>query len=64
MTGFARARAAMVERQLAARGIADPAILAAVPRERFVPVEHVAEAYDDTPGGDRSRNAGDVRPAC
>jgi len=42
----------MVERQIAARGIDDPAILAAfraIPRERFVPPERIAEAYDDAP---------------
>ncbi|RLB53611.1 MAG: protein-L-isoaspartate O-methyltransferase [Deltaproteobacteria bacterium] len=44
----------MVERQIAARGIRDQAVLDAmrdVPRERFV-AEHLAEfAYDDTPLG-------------
>ncbi|MBW2461355.1 MAG: protein-L-isoaspartate(D-aspartate) O-methyltransferase [Deltaproteobacteria bacterium] len=44
----------MVERQIAARGIRDRAVLGAmreVPRERFV-AEHLAEfAYDDTPLG-------------
>ena len=40
----------MVARHLAARGIADPAVLAAmgaVPREAFVPVGERAHAYDD-----------------
>jgi protein-L-isoaspartate(D-aspartate) O-methyltransferase len=52
MTDFERAREEMVERQIAARRIDDPAILAAfraVPRERFVPAAHVASAYDDSP---------------
>ena len=45
-------RAAMVERQLRARDITDPAVLAAmgrVPRHRFVPEARQAMAYDDTP---------------
>ena len=46
------ARARMVEKQIAARGIADPAILdavRAVPREEFVP-DHLSEfAYEDGP---------------
>ncbi len=45
-----RQRAAMVERQIAARGIADARVLAAmarVPRERFVPVDLAHAAYDD-----------------
>jgi len=40
----------MLERQLAARGIDDVRVLAAmdrVPRDRFVPVERQAEAYSD-----------------
>ncbi len=48
----AREREAMVTRQIAARGIRDPRLLAAmrrVPRERFVPAELAALAYDDTP---------------
>jgi protein-L-isoaspartate(D-aspartate) O-methyltransferase len=52
MTDFAALREAMVERQIAGRGIDDPALLAAmrdVPREAFVPT-HLAEfAYDDSP---------------
>ena len=46
------ARHAMVERQLAARGIRDPRVLAAmraVPRELFVPEDAVDYAYDDGP---------------
>ncbi len=40
----------MVERQVAARGVRDPRVLAAlrdVPRERFVPAARAAEAWDD-----------------
>ena len=40
----------MVERQLRRRGISDPCVLAAMaelPRERFVPAEVAAQAYDD-----------------
>jgi protein-L-isoaspartate(D-aspartate) O-methyltransferase len=47
---FDRRRAEMVSRQLAARGIADPSVLAAmgeVPRERFVPAALMERAYDD-----------------
>lgn len=47
---FEEARAAMVRDQIAARGIRDPALLAAlgaVPRELFVPAELVEFAYDD-----------------
>jgi len=42
----------MVDTQIAARGIRDPAVLAAmrkVPRHLFVPAEHAAAAYEDTP---------------
>lgn len=49
---FVEQRVEMVERQLAARGIADPRVLAAfasVPRERFVPDELIDRAYDDMP---------------
>jgi protein-L-isoaspartate(D-aspartate) O-methyltransferase len=45
-----RARAAMIERQLRARGVADERVLAAfarVPRELFVPPELRRHAYDD-----------------
>ena len=52
MADFSAARERMVERQIAARGIADPRILdafRAVPREAFVP-EHLSEfAYEDSP---------------
>jgi protein-L-isoaspartate(D-aspartate) O-methyltransferase len=47
-----RARALMVETQIAARGVRDPAVLAAmrlVPRERFVGAALRSSAYDDTP---------------
>ncbi len=46
--GFARERHAMVERQLAAEGIHDPRVLAAmegVPRHLFLPPERWDEAY-------------------
>ena len=45
-------RLAMVETQIAARGVTDPAVLAAmraVPRHRFVPEAQRPLAYDDTP---------------
>lgn len=45
-------RAAMVERQVARRGLADPAVLdalRAVPREAFVPEELAPHAYEDSP---------------
>ena len=48
---FTRKREHMVERQIAARGIADPAVLAAmrtVPRHRFVPPDLAWRAYDDS----------------
>jgi protein-L-isoaspartate(D-aspartate) O-methyltransferase len=48
----AEARAVMVSRQIAARGIGDPRVLDAmrrVPRERFVPPRQSAEAYEDRP---------------
>jgi protein-L-isoaspartate(D-aspartate) O-methyltransferase len=51
MTDFAAARQAMVRKQLAGRGIHDPAVLramAAVPRERFVPEREAPHAYDDS----------------
>ncbi len=47
-----RRRAYMVQTQIADRGICDEAVLAAlreVPRPRFVPAEHRASAYEDTP---------------
>ena len=46
------ARQAMVDQQLARRGIADPRVLAAmrkVPREHFVPAFLRANAYEDRP---------------
>jgi protein-L-isoaspartate(D-aspartate) O-methyltransferase len=46
------ARSEMVERQLRARDIHSPLVLdamAAVPRHLFVPPEHAAEAYSDSP---------------
>lgn len=42
----------MVEQQLRARGVTDPAVLAAfaaVPREQFVPAAYAEEAYRDEP---------------
>ena len=52
MDPFADARNRMVARQIAARGIDDPALLAAfraVPREQFVAPEYARAAYDDRP---------------
>ena len=52
MTDFAKLRERMVERQIAARGIRDPAVLAAfrsVPRETFVAEDLAHSAYDDGP---------------
>ncbi|HYJ30388.1 MAG TPA: protein-L-isoaspartate(D-aspartate) O-methyltransferase [Allosphingosinicella sp.] len=52
MPDFAELREHMVERQIAARGIADERILAAfraVPREEFVPARSRARAYEDGP---------------
>jgi protein-L-isoaspartate(D-aspartate) O-methyltransferase len=49
---YARARERMVQTQIAARGISDPATLRAmgrVPRHLFVPVSYSAEAYSDQP---------------
>lgn len=49
---FAAQRQAMVETQLVGRGIRDPAVLAAmrtVPREAFVPVDWMDDAYHDGP---------------
>jgi len=45
-------RLAMVERQIAARGVRDPRVLdalRAVPRHWFVPESQAARAYEDTP---------------
>jgi len=52
MRDFARLRRQMVNTQLAARGIRDPAVLEAmriVPREVFVPADKVQLAYADSP---------------
>jgi protein-L-isoaspartate(D-aspartate) O-methyltransferase len=52
MTDFAELRGQMVERQIAGRGIRDPALLDAmrsVPREEFVASEDRAQAYGDHP---------------
>jgi protein-L-isoaspartate(D-aspartate) O-methyltransferase len=49
---FAAARARMVEDQIAARGVRDPRVLAAmreVPRHLFVPPDQQPMAYDDVP---------------
>jgi protein-L-isoaspartate(D-aspartate) O-methyltransferase len=49
---LSRERAAMVDDQVAVRGVADREVLAAmrkIPRHRFVPPELAARAYDDTP---------------
>jgi protein-L-isoaspartate(D-aspartate) O-methyltransferase len=48
----AKKRNAMIEMQLVARNIRDPAVLAAmhaVPRDAFVPPECIEEAYEDRP---------------
>src|SRR6187549_1105921 len=50
MTDFAALRKRMVAGQIEARGIDDPAVLAAmrmVPREQFVAPDWAAAAYDD-----------------
>ncbi|MFZ2492863.1 MAG: protein-L-isoaspartate(D-aspartate) O-methyltransferase [Thermoanaerobaculia bacterium] len=47
-----RARLAMVDRQIAARGVKDERVLEAmrrIPRHRFVPDDHAALAYEDHP---------------
>lgn len=52
LADFTRARDAMVSEQIAARGVSDAAVLAAmrtVPRERFVDDGLRAYAYDDAP---------------
>ncbi len=52
MDRFAVARDRMVAKQIAARGIIDPALLAAfraVPREAFVDPDYAADAYGDHP---------------
>ena len=48
----AHARAGMVERQIAARGVKDPRVLDVmrqVPRHLFVPPDQAGQAYDDHP---------------
>ncbi|RUL72699.1 protein-L-isoaspartate(D-aspartate) O-methyltransferase [Dyella choica] len=52
MIDFDQARQLMVERQIAGRGLHDPAVLAAmkrVPREAFVPKQLRDAAYEDGP---------------
>jgi protein-L-isoaspartate(D-aspartate) O-methyltransferase len=52
MADSSTARERMVRRHLAARGIQDPAVLAAmrsVPREAFLPAELAEFAYEDAP---------------
>ena len=54
MSPYPRAdeRKAMVERQIAARGIHDPGVLAAmleIPRHHFIPPPYDRAAYDDNP---------------
>lgn len=49
---FERKRARWIQRDLARRGVSDPAVLAAlaqVPRERFVPPELAEFSYDNRP---------------
>jgi protein-L-isoaspartate(D-aspartate) O-methyltransferase len=49
---FGEARRAMVEQQIAARGVKEERVLAAmakVPRHEFVPSDEVDQAYDDHP---------------
>ena len=51
-SAMARERNAMVDAQLADRGVRNPEVLAAmrkVPRHRFVPPALASRAYDDTP---------------
>ena len=52
MDDLAQARERMVVEQLERRGIRDPRVLTAmrlVERERFIPPEYAAQAYDDEP---------------
>lgn len=52
MHDFTALRYTMIREQLEARGVTDPAVLAAmreVPREEFVPASLRGEAYDDSP---------------
>ncbi len=49
---FGMERAAMVQVQLKGRGISDSRVLEVmgrIPREEFVPVKYIAEAYEDRP---------------
>jgi protein-L-isoaspartate(D-aspartate) O-methyltransferase len=49
---FAREREAMVREQIAARGVEDARVLAAlerVPRHRFVPEDYLDQSYEDHP---------------
>ena len=52
MSDFTTLRERMVERQIAARGLDDPELLAAfraVPREQFVSADYAGYAYQDSP---------------
>lgn len=52
MSDFATLRERMIHRQIAARGLDDPALLdafRAVPREDFVSAEYASYAYQDSP---------------
>ena len=52
MSDFAELRERMIDRQIAARGLDDPALLAAfraVPREEFVSASYAEYAYQDSP---------------
>ena len=52
MSDFTTLRNRMVDRQIAARGIRDPRLLAAfrtVPREEFISASHADHAYEDSP---------------
>jgi protein-L-isoaspartate(D-aspartate) O-methyltransferase len=52
MSDFATLRERMVDRQIAARGLDDPALLAAfraVPREDFISGDYADHAYQDSP---------------
>ena len=52
MSDFTTLRNRMVDRQIAARGISDPRLLAAfrtVPREEFISANHADHAYEDSP---------------
>ena len=52
MTSMRQLRNRLVARQIEARGVRDPLVLAAmraVPREKFVPKDRRIEAYEDTP---------------